>query len=248
MVAPLKYDWDAIRLEFIEGLRDEQGEVHYPNLRELSVLHGCSYDRIRRVASEQQWTDEKIAFQAAVQRQRREAKLRELSTVGVEFDAEALGDARVGLRLIGAHLARIAALSIPPAERSPEQLAKYRIEVHPGEYVPLPQQLLDASEMNRLARAALAWQRTGKVALGDTERYGEAGLGIDERPDVAKELMTASEDALYGILMSAARSGLLDDFDPEGEEVIEVESTEHRGTDEGPYPVDDAGGAEGDPQ
>ena len=69
-----KYNWEKIKSEYVEGVKDEKGDIKYPTLKELSEKYGCSYFYIRHKASEENWKQEKHIYSTKIAQLRQEKK------------------------------------------------------------------------------------------------------------------------------------------------------------------------------
>jgi len=61
MSAP-KYDWSAIELQYVRGIEDENGKLHWPTPQELSNLYGCHIEYVHFQIRKGNWKDKKQAY------------------------------------------------------------------------------------------------------------------------------------------------------------------------------------------
>ena len=59
---PQKYDWASIEMQFVRGIEDEAGKVHWPLPNELAKIVGCNVEYIHTKMREGQWKDKKSAY------------------------------------------------------------------------------------------------------------------------------------------------------------------------------------------
>ena len=61
MSAP-KYDWAAIEMQYVRGIEDEDGKVHWPTPQELADLHGCHIEYMHFQIRKGKWKDKKQVY------------------------------------------------------------------------------------------------------------------------------------------------------------------------------------------
>jgi hypothetical protein len=59
---PQKYDWASIEMQYVRGIENEDGKVHWPLPNELAKMLDCSVDYIHTKIREGQWKDKKSAY------------------------------------------------------------------------------------------------------------------------------------------------------------------------------------------
>ena len=59
---PQKYDWASLEMQFVRGIEDENGKVHWPLPNELAKIVGCNVEYIHTKMREGQWKDKKAAY------------------------------------------------------------------------------------------------------------------------------------------------------------------------------------------
>jgi len=232
----VKADLTKAREEYVQGIQDGD-EIHWPTLDELLPRHNVSRSVIHHRAAEEHWLDERTAFQHFIAAQRREDRARELGELGIAFDREAIDVARVGLRLVAGRMHEIGVATLPEENRTREDRMRYpHLEFESA----------NARELAALARAAFTYQSLGRRALGevDTGRLEITGDGGGPvRVDVVAELLRDNPDRLTGFMVTAARAGLLDRFDPDTEVIDVGDPRDNGGAGVGPpLPQDDGGG------
>lgn len=149
-----RYNWDQIKTEYVEGIVDDSGNVHFPTLQELEDKYGMAGSTIRRRASKEDWATEKNMFQARLQQKKQEKKVEELARKAAEFDSEVLKVADAAVKHIQGHF--LAAQDRLRESRGREPMSLARLEA--------------------LSKALERYQKVGRLALGEiTESYGHQG-------------------------------------------------------------------------
>lgn len=202
-----RYDWPSVKMVFVEGTVDDDGERTYPNLREVADLFDVPYVRVREHSAKEAWLDERAAFQANIERVRQERRAKSLAQDAIDMDKRALTMAKTAMQLVGARLAEI----------GQAVAAQQRAEAEQGADAArsrgaLP--LIDARELATLVSAGQDAYALGSKALGEvpTTRHEITGVGgspVRTQTDVRGELRTDDPDRLAKFLVAAERSGLL---------------------------------------
>ncbi|MCR4399114.1 MAG: hypothetical protein NUV93_09165 [Firmicutes bacterium] len=143
-MARLRHDWARIKSEYVEGARDEAGNVIWPTVEELARKHGISVFYAQRKAADEGWSKERQIYLKKIEEARREKKSEALASEAAQFDAEVLRVARAGVAQVTAHLAQGA-----------RQYKETQEPMHSG-------------ELDRLSRALERFQKAGKLALGES--------------------------------------------------------------------------------
>ncbi len=196
-----RYDWENVRLTFVEGYLDEHGSVRWLNLREVSEMYAVPYNRCRERASREGWNEARATFQTQLEHARRSERMQHAVRESADLDAKALTAAKAGVQLVLQRMQEIAAAA---ARRTAMGQNPDSVEwIEPT----------DARELATLARAANEWRNLGAAALGlptdhsVVEVSGPGGGPIDLR----EELMFDDPDdsRLTGVLVAMERAGLL---------------------------------------
>lgn len=206
-----RYNWEAIRTSFVEGVLTVEGELWWPNLREIAEMHDVPYTRTREHSASEGWTEQRAAFQAHLEKVRQKRRATELAKEAVELDGKALTLAKAGIQLV---MTRMAEIGRAIQARQEEQ--------EDGFGAMLPS--VDAREIDTLARAAVQWHNLGAKALGEvettrTEIVGADGGPLEIRSSIRAELVKDDPDRLHGFLLALERSGLasaVEGADPPG--------------------------------
>ena len=149
-----KYPWEQIKTEYVEGIADENGNVHFPTLQELEDKYGMAGSTIRGRAAQEDWATEKNIYQTKLRQKKQEKKVEELARKAAEFDSEVLKVADAAVKHIQGHF--LAAQDRLRESRGREPMALARLEA--------------------LSKALERYQKIGRLALGEiTESYGYQG-------------------------------------------------------------------------
>lgn len=137
-IVPAVGSWEIIERQFVQGLIQQNGEVYYPTLKEMSEVHDINYATIRRRMIDGNWMLRREQWQRDVHKWTHYANMNEYIQAAQRFDSTCVQAAQIAMDSIVGHLS--------------EYIAN-------GEQV--PERLLDA-----LGRAAVNFQKVGRLALG----------------------------------------------------------------------------------
>lgn len=146
-----KYDWDKIAKEYIEGTVSDEGEIHYPSLRELSDLEGVPMRSLARKCKDEQWALKRERFGNKLATKRQQKKAETLSDEATRFDLSCFNISRDG------------------AEKAKRMLAQTE---KPGDFAVLTKALKD---LQAIAKTAIGDNGAGESA----ELKIEVTLGED---------------------------------------------------------------------
>jgi len=149
-----KYNWEKIKAEYVEGIKDEKGDIKYPTLKELSEKYRCSYLYIQQVSSKNNWTQEHKIYIRKISELKREKKSEVLASESAEFDSKTLELAKAGESFIKIHFAQA------------------------GRNFKKDQELMDDEKIERLGRALINYQKAGKLALGEATDKQDQNITI----------------------------------------------------------------------
>ncbi len=135
-----KYDWPAIKAEYVEGIVNDEGNRDWVSLEDLAKKYGMAPPSMRRKSSQEKWLQERYAFVTKVERARLEKKTDKLAGEAAQFDIKCLKVADAGISHITRHF----------------QLAAEAKK-------PLP-----AGELAQLSAAHKNFQQVGRLALGES--------------------------------------------------------------------------------
>lgn len=218
------YDWESIKIRYVEGVT-ENDDKRWPTLNEVADHFEVAHQRVKEVAAKQRWRDERGAFQAQVQRERRAARAREMVEQAVELDSRALSAAKMGLQLIAVRLNEIAKATRERQAQRQELERRILAALPIDDFTDLGEPTVEAREMDTLARAADTWHRVGARALGEvptmrTELSGPAGQPLEVAATIRGELARDDTRRLAGVLAVASRAGLLGILGPDGDDGV----------------------------
>jgi len=201
-----RHPWPEVKQVYVEGQINDDGERKWPSMEHVAELFDISPQRVRGKAAEENWTEQRAAFQAHIEKVRQERRAQELAQEAVELDSRALNAAKTGMTLINARMNEIGQ-QVQKVQRRKREAA----EEGRDDESDVPS--LDAREVEMLARAAQAWHQLGGKAIGDvdtsrTEVTGADGAPVDVR-SVQEELQRDDPDRLTGFLVALERSGYL---------------------------------------
>jgi len=59
---PQKYDWASVEMQYVRGIEDKDGKVHWPLPNDLAKTLECNVDYIHTKIREGQWKEKKSAY------------------------------------------------------------------------------------------------------------------------------------------------------------------------------------------
>lgn len=112
-----KYDWTAIRHDFIYGVEDSSGTVIYPKPKELENIHNVPAQYVSNRATKEKWLKYREAQQneEAIARQKEHQK--RLANKAVKFDEEIIRYSETVQRILNARVNQIEMANAVDAER-----------------------------------------------------------------------------------------------------------------------------------
>lgn len=218
-------DWVLVRRMYVEGERRHDKEfgsyTYWPTLAEVAKAAGYTLGMVSKMAAEQDWTLARADWQATMDERRKDLRARAIAKHTLRMDASAVKAASIGLALV---LKRVEQIAEKQAEQDEKINTRLR-EIAEGRLTAALDDDgfeigIDGRELETLARAAGAWHTLGRKVLGveETVKVQFSG-GIEVRSSVNTELVRDDPDRLFGFLVAAERSGLLNDNIIEGEVV-----------------------------
>lgn len=210
-----KYDWLTIRTAFIEGIQDEDGaERRFLNMKELAEHFGIPTQRIRERGAEERWYDQREQYRMKMAKRRQAKRILELSEESLDFDSKSLGLAKLGMAMVTTRMSEIAR-DVKEQQIRREEAVKQQANGYPVDPEDM-QTVIDARELDTLARAATGWQMLGQKALGTDVQRMEIQQDIQHNIDMDVEVTSISAELgrddperLAGFLQAAKRAGLL---------------------------------------
>lgn len=172
-----RHDWQTIRAHYVEGGTEgpdaDPSKRVWPTLDDLALLYGVHPSTIYKRSAREHWPDQREQHQAQIDRERREALVRERGQRAASIDQRALSASEAGLALVGHRLGFVMA-----AQAQLEQ-------GHRGAGI-------DAREQSSLALAAWRWVRVKDAVLGTPTAGEEPTLDEMEREQRVEETMLAA--------------------------------------------------------
>jgi len=95
-----KYDWIAIRQEYVEGIIDNDNNHTWPTMKNLSIKYAIPHAYLRRIASIQKWTEEKQNFITNYEHAKRTERIKFLTKKSIKFDSNCIDIAEEGIEKI----------------------------------------------------------------------------------------------------------------------------------------------------
>lgn len=141
----VRYDWPVLRAAYVEGCEIDGTRVETPSLRQVAEKYGVKHERLRKVSSTQNWTDQRHMYLSKVEQMRREKRAENMAARGAEFDANVLEVSETLINLSRRELNRIITEARQNQKSSVSLTALRDLSI-----------ILERS------------QKTGRLALGDT--------------------------------------------------------------------------------
>ena len=140
-------DWPRLRKMYVEGIPrsgqpGEEAKIFWPSMRDVARLTGVSQSWLRGRASREGWAQARAAWQRTVEHARQEARAASAARHAAALDEAAVQAALDGLALVQR---RLDALEGQDGHDSPADV-------------------IDARELEGLAKAASAWHGLGHKA------------------------------------------------------------------------------------
>lgn len=135
-----RYDWEAPRTAYTQGLMNEDGGVHFPSIAEISEIFKIPFDTVKNKCWSERWTEDRELFQEKLRQAKADQKAQTLAQRAASFDLHGLIIAEKGFSFVMAELAKL--------EKAGTDVA--------------------VSRLRELMRAANDSQRIGRLALGES--------------------------------------------------------------------------------
>lgn len=211
-----KWDWDTIRQHFIMGIPEELGGGNekearkFVNLPETARHWKMPVQTLREKAAKERWYDQRKQYQHRLETTKRTRRISELQSESVDFDANALKTAKLGMSMVTARVAEIAQDYQERKRIRDEAIERARNGglVDPSEV----QTSIDAKELDTLSHAASQWHTLGQKALGiDVQRHeitGDNGepIEVNAKVSVTEELNMDNPDRLADFITVIQRT------------------------------------------
>ncbi len=146
IIASNKYDWTEVRIEYVEGYTDGEGNQKWPTMKELSLKHGIPNSYLRRIASSEKWKDEKMNYITNYEHARHTERIKYLAKKSIKFDENCILIAEKGIQRLKDNI-----------------LNADKIIEENGTRVIMP-----IEELESLAKTLEKLQKIGRLALGSS--------------------------------------------------------------------------------
>ena len=171
---------EAIRLEFVHGITDEDGVLQYPSVNALSQKYPVSVTTLYRYANKEDWQGQKNQVQTEADQAVRAQRLKEYVEHSNRLDDNAL-------RLAQSLMSKVARKM-----RDDE----VQLQADP-DYEGMPAGVLD-----RLASVVSQAQKIGKLALGEAQEISKVSANV-AAPQSFREIM----DELDAVALAKSQGG-----------------------------------------
>ena len=148
---------EKIKLEFIQGVIDQDNIRTYPSMRELSRKYKTTANTVSRGAKNGDWILERQRFQNQLTEKIRQKKANKMAERVATFDQNCLTIANGLIREVGRRLQ--SNLAVLQSDDKTEALKVY--------------------ELRDLSQIALNGQKLGKLALGEASEIHKGTIDVD---------------------------------------------------------------------
>jgi uncharacterized protein YjcR len=90
----VKYDWEHIRIEYVQGRQTGDGLLERPTLEALAKEYGIPPGTVRNRAHREGWVEERHVFVTKLLQKTREKTLEQLAEKAAQLDVQAFSVAR----------------------------------------------------------------------------------------------------------------------------------------------------------
>ncbi|HZA24640.1 MAG TPA: hypothetical protein VFA32_18925 [Dehalococcoidia bacterium] len=101
----VKYDWEHIRIEYVQGRENEHG-LEWPTLEQLAQEYSIPPQTVRSRAAKEHWTDRRSDFSTLLQQKSRDLTLERLAERVSVININAFNVAAAGIKSVGQALLR----------------------------------------------------------------------------------------------------------------------------------------------
>lgn len=177
-----KYDWDAIKADYVQGWWQTDPDtmirkIYYPTHLELCDKYGCNEQYLRKTAAQEKWSYERRVFQAKIQEQVNDQRINLFLSESAQVDAHVLDQAKEYLKIIRRETKNIALLQKvwevencladpDPDDTELNMILKARQDEN-GEVVAKPLQQIKAQDIMTWAKALDAIQVVARRACNE---------------------------------------------------------------------------------
>ena len=206
---PHRYNWDAIRTAYVEGVVDEKNpdERQWGTLADVAAMFDAGANRVREKSADEHWPEQRVMYQKQLTERRQRKRASELGKAAVDLDSKALNVSKLGIAMVTTRLAEIAQEVQARAATKAETQARIEAGLPVEAYLLKP--AVDARELDTLGRAAEQFHRLGLRALGEDiikhEITGKDGGPIETEVKTISERMYESDAERLAAILNAVR-------------------------------------------
>lgn len=102
----VKYDWERVRIEYVQGRENGDGVIEHPTLEALAQDYGIPTQTVRSRAAKEHWTELRNDFSTLLQQQSQDLTLERLADKVASVNINVFNVASAGVRLLGQRLLR----------------------------------------------------------------------------------------------------------------------------------------------
>jgi hypothetical protein len=150
-----------IKLEFIEGLVDDNNKRNYPSIDELSKRHNVAIATLYRHSKKEDWQKSKNQYQSKIEEKIKEKRLKDFVRASERLDESCLQISQGLLNSVGRKLQRM-------MERQQENPS---YEGYPN------------NELREMSNTVINAQRIGKLALGEAQEISKVSANVTNDED-----------------------------------------------------------------
>lgn len=175
-----KYDWETIRKQYIQGIRQENGDKTYPTLQELCNTHGCALGTIGDRAKKEEWKTQRRKFSERIRKKVDEKKS--------EIEADDIVESDAKFESTGEKLRKLVDKKINIFLDTPRDVRAYDIK--------------------NLGDALRSAQEVVKTAQGEPLEINETNLRSEGKYEVTKKIICSPPhiDHELGVLRAASEA------------------------------------------
>jgi len=167
-----KYDWLHMKADYVQGVTVD-GKFSYLTVLELAEKYNASYRYLQKKVTNWNWLDERKIFEKQAEEAKNRERIELLTKSSLEFNVASLDVAKMGIAFVS------------------NALAKHGQAIRNND----ASNMLTNNELESLARSATAYQRLGRVAMGEPESGSVVTMNV-RNGDVSPEQLGQSL-ALY---------------------------------------------------
>jgi hypothetical protein len=161
-MANKEYNWDLIKMAFIQGLKDKEGNRIQATLKEVADHFKVNYYQVRRKSSQENWKILRKKHYKVLAEKRTEKQAEIQAYNGALLDSKVVKAAKIGIDTIRSYFLN--------------QKTEALKAIKENKDIPL----LRTTELVKLSTALLNFQKAYKLAVGEsTENFGDSKLVLE---------------------------------------------------------------------